>query len=618
MATTTITTGSTTRSSSAEDEILSSSIPLRNPRAPASVSLPSTSNISPTIEREITPKLASWFSQRKLTPTHKRIADTFCRTLSSHSQDAHSSKHKFMSNLERLRLSRLDNPSSGTHPIEDLLSASYIEDYTVGTGESLTNLQCTKMLEAEHEVIIVTGFLNPTSDSVKNLSRTIEILATRQVLKNVRRGSDSTLKVHICFSSSGFLQKILHTKSPNGRVWKQKEWKKLGLGDPSYLKGKIDLTVKSIFVRPVGLLHGKYMIVDRRILVVPSSNLSWEEWLEGATTYLRYPDDREDCVVRRFVEYWESVWRHGEEPGPDKFDMVAERFPAVMPNEGGGSIVLERPRGLAIDRAGWEGFVPTVFLPHPESGSFPPIWPIGEVEAIWKVIRRLMGVVFENGGRDEDYLGNPQNAFWMAAIDEAEKSIYVHTPNVTAKPLMDALMRAVKRGVTVEVVTSIGMMKWEQLVTAGTTTEKCLAKMVGELGRWKATLDEESAPTTGGLWIYRYNVRQRPPLLPYIKRPEDNFKMTWFEKSHVKCLVVDEEVMVLGSGNFDRASWATNQEVNVGLFLNSTQTRKVRQALVDAMAGRLEVFRGSGWVRGGLGDDEYHYGVDGAPRTKRD
>ncbi|RVD83771.1 uncharacterized protein DFL_005550 [Arthrobotrys flagrans] len=604
-------TATTNRQSQTDDQILPSSVPLRTSR-PVQTCVPSDATFSNS-----SPKLTSWFQQRALTSTHKRIAHAFYTTLSSHSQDIHSSKHKFMSKLERLRLSRLDNPSSATHPIEDLLSASYIEDYVVGTGEALTNFQCTKMLEAENEIIIVTGFLNPTCASIKNLNRTIEILATRQVLKNIRRGTDSALKVHICFSSSGILQKVLHTKNPKGRVWKKREWKKLGLGDPSYLKGKIDLTVKSIFVRPVGLLHGKYMIVDRRILVVPSCNLSWEEWLEGATTYLRYYDDSPDCVVRKFVEYWESVWRHGEEPGPDRFEPVVETFTAVRLNEGGGSIVLDRPRGLAIERSGWEGFVPTVFLPHPESGSFPPVWPFGEIEAIWKILRSLAGLVFENGVRDEEYLGNPQNAFWMAAIEGAEKSIYVHTPNITAKPLIDALMKAVKRGVVVEIVTSMGMMKWEQLVTAGTTTDKCLTKMVVELQNWKQTLDEEEAATTGGLWIYRYDAKRRPPLLPFVKRPEDNFKLTWYDKSHVKCLIVDEEVMVLGSGNFDRASWATSQEVNVGLFLDSMRTGRVRQGLVDALAGRLEVFRGSGWVTGGLGDDEYDYGVDGVPRTKR-
>ncbi|KAK6337532.1 hypothetical protein TWF730_002929 [Orbilia blumenaviensis] len=610
MATTTIAT--TASATTVDDQILPSSVPLRNSR-PIPTSVPSDPAFS-----NLSPKLKSWFNQRNLSPTHKRIAHAFYTTLSSHSQDTHSSKHKFQSNLERLRLSRLDNPSSATHPIEDLLSSSYIEDYTVGTGESLTNFQCTKLLEAENEIIIVTGFLNPTSASVKALNRTIEILATRQTLKSVRRGTDTVLKMHICFSSSGFLQKILHTKNPKGRIWKEKEWKKLGLGDPKYLKGRVDLTVKSIFVRPVGLLHGKYMIVDRKILVVPSCNLSWEEWLEGATTYLRYPEDSPDCVVKKFVEYWESVWRYGEEAGPDRFEGVVERFPAVNSNEGGGSIVLERPRGTSIERRGWEGFVPTVFLPHPESGSFPPIWPFGEVEAVWKILRGLMGVVFEKGGRDDEYLGNPQNAFWMAAIEGAEKSIYVHTPNVTAKPLIDALTRAVKRGVTVEIVTSMGMMKWEQLVTAGTTTDKCLQKMVGEIANWKGTLDEEEGMTEGGLWIYRYNATKRPQLPPFVKQPGDNHKLTWYDKSHVKCLIVDEEVVVLGSGNFDRASWVTSQEVNVGLFLDNARAGRVRQALVDALAGRLEVFEGSGWVQGGEGDYEYNYGVDAIPRRKRD
>ena len=38
-----------------------------------------------------------------------------------------------------------------------------------------------------------------------------------------------------------------------------------------------------------------------------------------------------------------------------------------------------------------------------------------------------------------------------------------------------------------------------------------------------------------------------------------------YRRSHIKCTVVDEEVIVLGSGNMDRASWYTSQELGVAL-----------------------------------------------------
>ena len=38
-----------------------------------------------------------------------------------------------------------------------------------------------------------------------------------------------------------------------------------------------------------------------------------------------------------------------------------------------------------------------------------------------------------------------------------------------------------------------------------------------------------------------------------------------YRRSHIKCTIVDEEVIVLGSGNMDRASWYTSQELGIAL-----------------------------------------------------
>ena len=38
-----------------------------------------------------------------------------------------------------------------------------------------------------------------------------------------------------------------------------------------------------------------------------------------------------------------------------------------------------------------------------------------------------------------------------------------------------------------------------------------------------------------------------------------------YRRSHIKCTLVDEEVIVLSSGNMDRASWYTSQELGIAL-----------------------------------------------------
>lgn len=62
-------------------------------------------------------------------------------------------------------------------------------------------------------------------------------------------------------------------------------------------------------------------------------------------------------------------------------------------------------------------------------------------------------------------------------------------------------------------------------------------------------------------------------------------------KSHLKLTVVDDEITVLGSGNMDRASWFTSQELGVAL-LSKEVTENVLSCVTSGLEGRVE------WVCG--------------------
>lgn len=58
-------------------------------------------------------------------------------------------------------------------------------------------------------------------------------------------------------------------------------------------------------------------------------------------------------------------------------------------------------------------------------------------------------------------------------------------------------------------------------------------------------------------------------------------------KCHVKCTMVDERVVVLGSGNMDRASWFTSQEI--GLAIQDWEVvAQVKGELERELEGRVE------------------------------
>ena len=60
------------------------------------------------------------------------------------------------------------------------------------------------------------------------------------------------------------------------------------------------------------------------------------------------------------------------------------------------------------------------------------------------------------------------------------------------------------------------------------------------------------------------------------------------QQSHLKMTIVDDEVLVLGSGNFDRASWFTSQELGVAFF-DKEVVKKVESAVDQGTQGRSKV-----------------------------
>lgn len=63
------------------------------------------------------------------------------------------------------------------------------------------------------------------------------------------------------------------------------------------------------------------------------------------------------------------------------------------------------------------------------------------------------------------------------------------------------------------------------------------------------------------------------------------------KKIHVKCTIVDGEVVVLGSGNMDRASWFTSQELGVAVQ-DEQIARDVWGKLELGLEGRVERYFG--------------------------
>lgn len=432
-----------------------------------------------------------------------------------------------------------DFPNHHVTNLDSLITTSVPTSLYVGTGYSIyTRALLPAIAAAQQSVHFVTCYwaASPTLDAIR------ETLLQLASSRAHHQEAVSPLRVTIGFSSRGLLQKLFHTSSRDGHVYPPAQWGKLGLPDEQTLRrGGIEMTVKSLFFTPLSVMHPKYVVIDGARAFVPSCNVSWERWFEGCV-------EIEGDVVSRLLTFHERVWGTGA--GPDasidgrlletRGDSIRaqERDSQTLDSATSSTGIIRGDEASATQslRFSFSAPVPTILLPSPHhrnprfsffpflSQSNPPMTPL--------------------------------NAALLTLFANARREITILTPNFTSWAVLDALLAALARGVDVQIRTSKGMMLIEQLVTAGTTTARCINQLVKKYQQLqvpKQPPDLEAQPVAPGkLEILYYK--------PLADRKEEEEEPV---VSHIKTTVVDGEFLVLGSGNMDRASWWTSQELGV-------------------------------------------------------
>ena len=376
--------------------------------------------------------------------------------------------------------------------------------FTVSNGTNIYTSTIIPALEsAQYEIIFVTCFW-ARSSALDQLSAALIRLSARV---NSRPNGLSKLRVRLCFSSCSLIQKLSHTSSPAGHVYPPSEWQSLGLPTPGDLTG-LDLQVKSLFFLPFSVMHPKFVIIDRQRALFPSCNLSYESWLECCLPV-------SGPVVTTLVDFWHNVWARSDFP-PLPVTASEEVSFTPSPPEASPScttILLPSPHHR-----------PPRFRPFSTAAS-PPFTPL--------------------------------NTYLLHLFATASRSIRLMTPNLTSRPVIDALTAALERGVDVEVITNRRMMILEQLLTSGTITEYCVWKF---RRRYRQITQSRSQKGSATSHMEEGQAHKIGKLSVGYFVPDSVYK-----RSHIKCTFVDEEVIVLGSGNMDRASWYTSQELGIAL-----------------------------------------------------
>ncbi|KAG5637636.1 hypothetical protein H0H81_003861 [Sphagnurus paluster] len=142
-------------------------------------------------------------------------------------------------------------------------------------------------------------------------------------------------------------------------------------------------------------------------------------------------------------------------------------------------------------------------------------------------------------------VNNPQDMAWLAGLHYAEKKVFIQTPTFNAAAVVEATLSAVRKGIEVILYVNLGFNdQGEALPFQGGTNEVVIAKM------FKALEPEQKKLFK----VYWYTGKD-------MRRPVNASKKQ--RNCHVKLMIIDDHVGIMGNGNQDSQSWYHSQEANI-------------------------------------------------------
>lgn len=148
--------------------------------------------------------------------------------------------------------------------VENVKSTGRVTESLIGNGLVITQYLSDLLVQAQTEVLFSTCFWA----SSPSLSLLHDALLT---LNQRARRETRRVTVKVMFSSYSIRQNFLSLKGT--RIWKQSTWRQLGLPAAEMLDA-LDMTVFSRFKKPFGIMHAKFLVIDRSVVVLPSNNIS--------------------------------------------------------------------------------------------------------------------------------------------------------------------------------------------------------------------------------------------------------------------------------------------------------------------------------------------------------
>ncbi|OAA66761.1 IQ calmodulin-binding motif protein [Niveomyces insectorum RCEF 264] len=191
----------------------------------------------------------------------------------------------------------------------------------------------------------------------------------------------------------------------------------------------------------------------------------------------------------------------------------------------------------------------------------------------------------------------PQNAAWLSALRNARKNVFIQTPTLNAEPLIPAIREACERGLDVICYICLGYNDAGELLPRQGGTNEMIAHQL------YASLSDNGRKHLHYFW---YVAKDQTRPITQSKKQRD---------CHIKLMIVDETIGIMGNGNQDTQSWYHSQEINVML-----ESADVCRAWIDGLRrnqnthlyGELDIKEGN-WRDCDGREAEGTLGVDPGP-----
>lgn len=360
----------------------------------------------------------------------------------------------------------------------------------------------------------------------------------------------------------------------------------------------LDLEVVNFHRPMLGTFHSKFMVVDRKIGIVQSNNIqdndnvemmchvegpivdslydalliSWHRSLNPPLPLINSPAVEGGYKSFNDESFQGLFDQQGKLNVPEKGDAASlqqiadtgrqERLPlhaagephydadvagevrrmqSVMTAHDGesGVEVVTRHLNLATHQKDRKGTSPeyapgeemTPYIPHAVHDLFP----------IAMVNRKPYGAANHDG------VYVPQNEAFLSAVRHAQTSIFIQTPDLNAAPLLPELVAACRRGIEVIYYVCLGYNDAGELLPfQGGHNEMVANKLYVQLA------DDPAAQKR--LHVHYYVGKdQTGPI-------HNKFKS---RSCHIKLMIVDGHIGIMGNGNQDTQTWYHSQEINI-------------------------------------------------------